>query len=258
MYCPSCGHQIDNDQKFCSNCGADISNIFPPRDRGTLNFASKQYDCPICNESDRTGKVSVLVEAGTLSGLTHTWETDSDGGGYWDLVPFTQKSDLARKLSFPKKPEYSPSSFWWIIVPFLITPYLSGFIGPIAKMMKLIMAVLLVTFLCSFIAVLFTPGALDWPKSENIYASVLYCLTPFAWIFAIFLYYTGLHMENKRRKSYINTVAIPKWEKAKKVWDKLYYCARDDYVFIPSTDISSPAKRIYELINQSIHLTIQR
>jgi hypothetical protein len=45
-------------------------------------------------------------------------------------------------------------------------------------------------------------------------------------------------------------VEIPRWERAMQRWSALYYCARDDGVFIPSENTFVPITQMMDYIYQ--------
>lgn len=44
----------------------------------------------------------------------------------------------------------------------------------------------------------------------------------------------------------------PEWESAMLVWDRLYYCTRDDIVFLPGEEGSAPSEGMLEFIYEEI------
>jgi hypothetical protein len=42
--------------------------------------------------------------------------------------------------------------------------------------------------------------------------------------------------------------SLRQWERAREFWDKLYYCYRDDVVFIPGTNQSSSPDKLKEYL----------
>jgi hypothetical protein len=56
---------------------------------------------------------------------------------------------------------------------------------------------------------------------------------------------------HKKRVEQVQRVEIPRWEKAMARWNKLYYCSRDDCVFIPEEDTSAPIAQMMNYIYPS-------
>lgn len=64
--------------------------------------------------------------------------------------------------------------------------------------------------------------------------------------FAVLLVALGGKGETAKKQAYQQ--AMQKWNHAIAVWDRLYYCARNDCIFDPSTEASVPADRMYDLL----------
>ncbi len=248
MFCPNCHQLLDDNANFCPNCGANLTNINIHSDEAGINNTSGRYNCPHCGRNDKTIKVSVYVESERVSGYTREWTSDSDGGSYLATVPYTRISDLARKLSLPKKPEYHPPSCFWWIAPFIITPWLSALIGPTTKKVKVITLILAIVSLCLFFFKLLISGPSDWSRNENSFSSIIECFLGLFAIAVVLLFYVDLIVENRKRETYVNTVAIPWWNRANFFWNRLYFCEYDGYVFLPEENIAVPADRMNEIL----------
>lgn len=247
MFCPNCHLQLDDNANFCPNCGVNFSNLNIHSDEAGINYTSGRYNCPHCGQNDKTIKVSVYVESETVSGFTREWTSDSDGDSYLATVPYTRISDLARKLSLPEKPEHQPPSCFWWIAPFIITPWISALIGPLTKKIKVIILILLIVRLCLLLFILPTSG-LDLQQSDNSFALILACLSTLFGVSQVILFYVGLNAESRERETYINTVEIPRWNRANFFWNHLYFCEYDGYVFLPEENIAVPADRMNEIL----------
>jgi hypothetical protein len=57
-----------------------------------------------------------------------------------------------------------------------------------------------------------------------------------------------LEKKGEKAKQQAYQQALQKWNHAIAIWNRLYYCARDDCVFEPTNGAYAPADRIYELL----------
>ena len=64
--------------------------------------------------------------------------------------------------------------------------------------------------------------------------------------FVIVLLIRSLRVKAKAREKWEAEVAA--WRKIVSKWSKIYYCARDDIVFDPTTEEYAPVGRMYELL----------
>ena len=54
--------------------------------------------------------------------------------------------------------------------------------------------------------------------------------------------------EIRKKQEYINEVEIPNWNNAMHKWNALYYCSRDDCVFIPGKANFAPLSQIHQFL----------
>lgn len=177
-----------------------------------------EIKCPLCHKDDQIQKVSAIVlkDSHEISGGSiHTQVyIDKKGKKQYedDYVPYnaTQVSALAQRLSAPKKP--SAGFNWGIILAI-------GLLGFTAIWMLVTVVALLTS-------------------SSSIDASFfLCCCTPiiFSGGGGVFVYLLSESIHRKRVVQ-VEQIELPKWEKAMARWNRLYYCYRDDSVFIPFED----------------------
>lgn len=193
IYCGQCGSKNPTSNKFCGKCGAvlnvlqESSSDLPP-----MQSISHPNACPKCKSIDQIQKLSAIITSGTriTSGVSTTMgETNFAGSqryyaqvaGYIGnselsgkaysasstLIDATEQSDLAKKLSPPRKPQ-----------------------EPVLK-----------RILEFFEGLVFS----DKRKSaKNEY--------------------------DRQKQEFQQKLA--EWEKAYKRWEQMYYCYRDDVVFV--------------------------
>lgn len=197
--------------------------------------------CPFCGQNDRIEKVSAIVAKGTseFEGRTQQWVQERVRGkdvGHWEEVPLrvTQVSELASKLSAPVRPDYSPSC-WWLIAPFIPSPWIWAWFAPISQRMKVALGIMLVLVVFIYSLSPLFPTNTDDSGAMIAGLSMYFCLIPILLIASLVAYYVGLREETTSRRAHIESAELPRWQMAKDRWDRLYYCFRDDLVFDPET-----------------------
>jgi hypothetical protein len=267
VYCPKCGQQLNDDVRFCWKCGTDVQKAtaviqgqpsIPPVFKETQSIAGvsgnseQAYHCPMCGQSDKVEKVSAIRQRDVqqISGTTRQWVSEKDGGGYWTTVPVsgTQVTELARKLTPPAKPGYSPSC-WWVALPFLLLVWAWVIVpfAPISRRMKfalggMVLAIGFLTLIASSSQTTINQGQ---PSPIAIGAS---CIGVTLAVAAFVVYFIGLNEETASRKARIEATELPRWQKAMEKWNELFYCSRDDCVFDPQTRESSSINNMQELL----------
>lgn len=166
--------------------------------------------CPVCKKDDRITKISAIYSGGYSSGSYQGPSTSlstslNDGhsyvsGGYSTLTGSSQTM-LSRKLAPPPKPvpQKKGGCGFTLVIVFLVS---IGFLGLISGMVADDPLYGLITF---FVALLL----LMIPISIRVSA-------------------------NSKEEDRIEEL-LPIWENAMRLWQKLYYCQKDDCVFNPET-----------------------
>lgn len=199
--------------------------------------ATKPILCPKCGCADAVRKVSAIVSKGT-------WSSETAGIGLGlgdrslDLMPFigtsTSRSALAAMLVPPAKPA-KPLGYGWAA---------AFTVGRLALVL--------------FVGLLLTGATLfSLPLLINTYsANRMLLLVPFAtvalFIMAALLWIARSAIRDVRaargdRDSYEDRLQA--WQRAAEGWENLYYCARDDGVFMLHERILIPVSRTKEFIN---------
>jgi len=220
-----------------------------------VSLEQSPYHCPVCAQSDRTAKVTAIVARDThhISGTTQEWISD-EHGRYWSTVPFsgTQMSELARKLTPPARPDYSPSG-WWYVVPLVGLGLILVWFAPVSSRMKRVIAFIVGIYLLATVLLFGSMSVVVSIGTEEAMAALAVpaCVVISAAIAFFPAYYKGLSEETARRRAEIEAKDEPSWQKAMERWDRLYYCARDDCVFDPITGESTPVEMMREFLYSS-------
>lgn len=162
--------------------------------------------CPLCNKDDRIQKVSAIYSSGVsrseYGGPSSTLVFSGDNVGVAGTITsgsVTTASQLALKLAPPRKPEYPGTDPVLIIGIFM-----------------LILAIC-ITFMLGIPGV-FKEG---WVILVGSY------------LFGFLFVWLGNKNSKANKASY--TEKLTTWEKQNQLWNKVYYCFRDDVVFDPET-----------------------
>lgn len=259
VYCGQCGSRNPTSNKFCGNCGA-VLNVMQESlpDPTPMRLASHPNACPKCGNIDQIQKLSTIITSGTrkTSGVSATMgETNlagsqrhyAQGTGYVGssevsgkafsasstLIDATEQSELAKRLSPPPKPQEPapkrPGFGEWFstaggIVAILVgiagAAWLAGPWGVIGGIVGFIGGVVAASFLAF--------------QFENL-------------VFGTSTELAQIEFERETEK-YAKDMAG--WEKARQRWDTMYYCYRDDVVFVPGENEAVTPNRLIEFSYQ--------
>lgn len=192
--------------------------------------APHQVTCPQCQRTDRVQAVSAIVSAGTQTGhfLAATSFVGSQGGLGMTSGRNTQQTLLAQRLApppAPHKPRWGP---WSLII--LILAGVAGFFG-----------CGLSTFLLVATVHTNSPGWIAFMSSG--YWVLLVALLVSAPVVAWHSYQVA-----RWRKQLPQEQA--QWQQAMTKWQQLYYCARDDGVFLPGKTTLIPVGMLQQWLAQ--------
>ena len=156
----------------------------------------QDYSCPQCHRVDAVNKVSALVSAGSSS--------------YGSV-----QTDLASKLRAPSNP------------PTYENPW-----GCISGLFLIATAVFVIFAVGAWIGVVLASpmSPSEWEQFQGYvwgWTAAAVLSLPIAIIVIIFKV-----NDVKARKEWVAS-AYPRYQRARRLWDELYYCARNDIVFLP-------------------------
>ena len=206
---------------------------------------SPALPCPKCGLSEPVQKVSVLYE-----GNTKEWTETTGSGDSRSTVVRQAKTLLGQRLTPPPKPSagLDPKWLWWggcgILAFIAITGGIPACIGLVAAIIGLLVPLGLVAVGVSETGVV-TPGMWErlnlpdwagWGAAVCLGLVVLVVLVVGAWLTARIVGWLRaqymLSVQNHQRRVAETEAEIPRWERAMEKWQQLYYCTRDDVVFV--------------------------
>jgi predicted RNA-binding Zn-ribbon protein involved in translation (DUF1610 family) len=271
LVCPTCGGKLKVSKNAssltCQFCG---NEHLVKHEAGGAVMLEAYARCPTCGRNDKAEKVSAVIasQSHEISGVEQKSEVITNAQGQQQTVvrdvPFTRRqvSVLGQRLAAPPPPD--PSSF-----PPFPTPsnppsrrggVMSIVLGTLGVLLSFVFAI---SALSSFVASMNTySGASDLAMTGVVFA----VLGIGAFLVGCGLVALGIVLivrANKARpelmKRYQEQVEAVKREHARiqgnheralARWKDLYYCARDDCVFIPGERTAAPVARMNEYLAQ--------
>ena len=203
----------------CPNCGAKLEQVGD----------AAQAQCPHCGTQLLIERKAIAVAPAETGGCPECRKADrvqkvssvyKDGfqTGYYDGWGHSQ-TKLSESLSPPSQPLESKA--WW------------GTFETVGMGANWAMA--LVILLVGLMGVLFTP------------ADIL-CVPMAALGLGLTLLLVLVHLYSRPRQMSERLAKAQKWERAMNRWERLYYCARDDGVFIPGETPFIPMNKVQEFL----------
>lgn len=268
LICPSCGGKLQVSPNAtsltCEHCG---NEHLVKHEAGAITLEAFAR-CPLCGRNDKSEKVTAVIasQSQEISGAEQKNEVVIDGQGMQRLVtravPFTRRqiSMLGQRLAPPEEPQFGPGiqSRGFIA---------SGGGSRTGGILAIIFAViLLIMSVCSLVGGISMVFGLLGAQTQDTTAitiitlvvSVLFFLVGAAAI-ALGIYLLIQAGKNKRLQlaEYQRLVQEEiaehqriqgEWKKAMERWDRLYYCGRDDCVFIPGEKESASISKMKEYL----------
>ena len=210
--------------------------------------------CPKCKQTDQIQKVTSLYGLNTKEWYETRTSTDSDGHSHSYQEKHEAHTQLGLKLKPPQQPaQPSHPGIWYGIGGFVAFMLLTTLCFPIVFAGFSFLIPLAGTISALFPSV---QGVPTWLIS--VAGIGLPALCVFGVGAGIFVW---LGMKVKRRfdrdmKNYRDKKAIwdrdemPRWQRAKERWEQLYFCLRDETVFIPAenkaVEVDDMVKYLYD------------
>src|SRR5581483_9297930 len=200
-----------------------------------IQMPAEPVICPKCGRTDAVRKVTSILSTGTVTTDTRGFGLTDDERGlkFVDVyTSSTSQSGLAARLSppvEPRKPSGNPTIFLFMRIGIAL-------IG---------LVFLAAAFTCASTVLLFTSTV---GRLLIVAALVVFIVAfVFAVRWVIFGSWRDRHKIRQEREQY--PARHERWQRAYERWQQLYYCARDDGVFLPGATILMPVDRMNELLH---------
>jgi hypothetical protein len=202
-------------------------------------------NCPICSKDDKVEKVSAIVASQThrVAGGSHESQVYVDKDGKTKersvYVPYsgTQTSALAQKLALPTPP------FPWLDAFYSIAKLIARLLVPFGKLVLVICVGGIVVIILSNLKILQPQLGLDLIPTVLFFA-VFYGIAPIV----IGKYAKNWLTRKQKTHEEQQRLIAARWQAASDRWKRLYYCYRDDVVFLPDENTSTPSSQVQSYI----------
>jgi predicted RNA-binding Zn-ribbon protein involved in translation (DUF1610 family) len=269
LTCPSCGGKLKVSRNAtsltCQHCGNE--HMVKHDAAGAVQLEAFAR-CPICGRNDRAEKVTAVIASQTqeITGIEQKSEVIINAQGQQKVVvrdvPFTRKqvSMLGQRLVPPTPPD--ASHFW----PYPQPPGRPGRTGGVIIIVLGLVAGFgsVITFVFA-IALFFTRIRTDSIQSNQVLTALALSVMAGALILLVLLELgLGIYFvvraskpDLKKQAEYqsrmdavkhANEQVVKNHETALTRWNALYYCSRDDCVFIPGEGTSAPLAKMKEYL----------
>jgi hypothetical protein len=239
--CDGCGGSYDSTFKFCPNCGraSPQSNIMT----NSVFASQSMLACPKCHKDDNVAKVSAILQRDThvvQSQVPVTSVRTNDSGTIssdtnWHNVSSTQRSNLAQALLPPPPPVRNDFGYIWSIICAI------G-IGLGVLCCLPLTALAAIRDVTESIAESSSEMGQTLVSSIGLVVAILIASVILGWVA-----YYYVSRDAKYKKDY--PLHRNLWESAMRRYGELYYCSRDDCIFIPGENTSAPISNLMEYIN---------
>ncbi len=269
MECPNCGGNltIGGNARIlkCEHCG--VEHLIR-RDASGITLESYAH-CPLCNRNDKAEKVTAIMRSQThnTQGITYQTQTTQVkvGNTYAPVtrqvaVPTqtSQTSELAKQLTPPSQPTPNRN--------FTISD------GTSSKAMKSVIVLLIIggfLLLCPLCLIVGLAQNLAQGQSNTLGSQLLgvllfglVALAPIGlglWLFSKVVPRERQKNQEKKavaaaRRQELQLKAdeeVNRWQRAMERWNRLYYCERDDCIFLPGSDTYAPITQLKDYLYQA-------
>ena len=263
LTCPSCGGKLEVGKNTsvlkCEHCGIEH---MVRREEGAVTLESYAR-CPMCGRNDRVEKVTSILRSQKQEINTREQRTsayyDSEGkqrtSFYYVPVTNTQMSNLAKYLNPPTRPKSTPR------------PRLKS---ENRKNILLILGIILIViFLCTLPIFLLSSSIINNSDSNQVTSSTLCCISPIIISLVLGIILVIISNKNKDKIRDKNKIAKKdnelllkewrienqkiqkRWQAANNRWEHLYFCYRDDCVFIPNEGTYAPVDQMRSYLKKN-------
>jgi predicted RNA-binding Zn-ribbon protein involved in translation (DUF1610 family) len=269
MECPSCGGNLTigaNAQSLkCEHCGAEH---LIRRDASGITLESYAR-CPLCNRNDKAEKVTAILRSQTHNTQGVTYQTQTTqvkiGNAYAPVtrqvavpVQTSQTSELAKYLTPPSQPTPNRN--------FSVNDGTSSIVTVSAIVFLIIGGFLLLCPLCLIVGVVSDLAqAQSNTLGSQVFGVLLFgvvALVPIGLSFFLFLKAVPRERQKNQEKKAVAAARrqelrlkadeeVNRWKRAMERWNRLYYCGRDDCIFLPGNDTYAPITQMKEYLYQA-------
>jgi predicted RNA-binding Zn-ribbon protein involved in translation (DUF1610 family) len=271
LLCPSCGGKLqvapNATSLKCQHCG---NEHMVKHEAGGVTLEAYAR-CPQCGRNDKAEKVTAVLgsQSQEISGMEQKTEVVLDALGKQQLVtksvPFTRKqiSVLGQRLAAPGEPQFEPGWPSGAGRPTGVRPSQGGIVAFICG------AVLLIVSVCFGLYLLV--GVYNFFSSSSTLTQDTAMVAVIGLVGGFFFFLLGTacmmlgiylvirtrrknrlllaeHAQRVQQEISERERVQSSWIRAMVRWNQLYYCARDDCVFIPGENTSAPLSKLKEYL----------
>lgn len=192
--------------------------------------------CPKCGRADAVRKVTSIVNDGT----THTESnrlgmsiSGDETAFYSGLGSSVSRTGLVSSLAAPKKPSQPSRKGWSAIFPGFRLNCAGSFLG-----------LIMLSVVCSFPVLYPTYRENPLLIFVPVVIFVASAIILMRWVWLSNRRETQMHREGDARYP----LEIERWKRALERWEQLYYCYRDDGVFLPNHAVFVPIAQMRQFL----------
>lgn len=200
--------------------------------------------CPQCRRTDQVQKVTSVYGANTKEWTETHSRTDAWGNSETVSEQKQAHTSLGLKLQPPPEPTQPTHPGLWYGIGLLVAFVLLSVLCPIALVpFSLLLPLFGVSFSLGQVFPAFS-NTPTWGAPAALAGAMLVCLVLpgvglLAWL-ALKVrvrYVRDMQRYNENLTSF-QQQELPRWQRAKARWEQLFYCMRDETVFIPSEGLA--------------------
>ena len=192
--------------------------------------------CPKCKQTDQVQKVTSTYGLNTKEWYELSTHTDADGHTHTHREKHEAHTSLGLKLKPPQQPAGPSHPGLWYGIGIIVFLFLCSMLAPLAFIpFSLILPLMGATSFLPDIA-----GVPTWAVPIMVFGGAGLCgllviVGLLAWLGIKVKQRFERDMANyKSKKAAYDNEDLPRWQRARDRWEQLYYCMRDETVFIPA------------------------
>lgn len=192
--------------------------------------------CPKCKQTDQVQKVTSTYGLNTKEWYELSAHTDADGRTHTHREKHEAHTSLGLRLKPPQQPAGPSHPGLWYGIGIIVFLFLCSMLAPLAFIpFSLILPLMGATSFLPDIA-----GVPTWAVPIVVFGGAGLCgllviVGLLAWLGIKVKQRFERDMANyKSKKAAYDNEDLPRWQRARDRWEQLYYCMRDETVFIPA------------------------